>query len=175
MRARRFHMYATGITPAMVTPKVGKGTQYIAGMRDSEGRPFDGSKTYTVHLPPNVPANQFWAFTVYNVQTRSMLQTDQRFPEITSADGGVQQNADGSYDVYFGPEAARRQGEQLGADRARQGLAHALPPLRPGAGLVRQDLAAERDGVGGVTGDVLVRRGRDPCRRRSRIKVRSTS
>jgi hypothetical protein len=101
----RFHMYATGITPAMVTPKVGSGTQYIAGMRDSEGRPLDGSKTYKVHLPPDVPANQFWAFTVYDVQTRSMLQTDQRFPEITSADAGVEQNADGSYDVYFGPEA----------------------------------------------------------------------
>jgi hypothetical protein len=101
----RFHMYATGITPAMVTPKVGSGTQYIAGMRDSNGKPLDGSKTYKVHLPPNVPANQFWAFTLYNVQTRSMLQTDQRFPEITSAEGKVQKNADGSFDVYFGPEA----------------------------------------------------------------------
>lgn len=101
----RFHMYATGITPAMVIPKVGSGTQYIAGMRDSEGRRLDGAKTYKVHLPPNVPANQFWAFTVYNVQTRSMLQTDQRFPEITSAEESVQKNADGSYDVYFGPKA----------------------------------------------------------------------
>ena len=103
----RFHMYATGITPAMVTPKVGSGTQYIAGMRDSKGRPFEGGKTYKVHLPPNVPAKQFWAFTVYDVQTRSMLQTDQRFPEITSAEKSVQKNTDGSYDVYFGPKAPK--------------------------------------------------------------------
>ena len=103
----RFHMYATGITPAMVTPKVGSGTQYIAGMRDSKGRPFKGSKTYKVHLPPNVPAKQFWAFTIYNVQTRSMLQTDQRFPEITSAEKSVKKNTDGSYDVYFGPTAPK--------------------------------------------------------------------
>lgn len=103
----RFHMYATGITPAMVTPKVGSGTQYIAGMRDSDGNPLDGSKTYKVHLPPNVPANQFWAFTLYNVQTRSMLQTDQRFPEISSNNGTVQKNADGSFDVYFGPKAPK--------------------------------------------------------------------
>jgi hypothetical protein len=101
----RFHMYATGITPAMVTPKVGKGSQYVAGMRDSKGNRLEGKNTYKVHLPPNVPANQFWSFTVYDVQTRSMLQTDQRFPEITSADASTQQNADGSYDVYFGPEA----------------------------------------------------------------------
>ena len=88
----------------MVTPKVGSGSQYVAGMRDSEGNRLEGSKTYKVHLPPNVPANQFWSFTVYDVQTRSMLQTDQRFPEITSADATTQQNPDGSYDVYFGPE-----------------------------------------------------------------------
>ena len=46
----RFHMYATGITPAMVNPVVGKGSQYIAGMRDSNGDPLDGSKTYKVTL-----------------------------------------------------------------------------------------------------------------------------
>jgi hypothetical protein len=69
-------MYATGITPAMVTPKVGSGSQYVAGMRDSKGRRLEGRNTYKVHLPPNVPANQFWSFTVYDVQTRSMLQTD---------------------------------------------------------------------------------------------------
>ncbi|MGB5214329.1 MAG: DUF1254 domain-containing protein [Anderseniella sp.] len=103
----RFHMYATGITPSMVNPQVGKGTQYIAGMRDLKGRPFDGSKTYKVNLPPNVPAKQFWAFTVYNVQTRSMLQTDQKFPEITSAEKSVKKNTDGSYDVYFGPKAPK--------------------------------------------------------------------
>jgi len=101
----RFHMYATGITPAMVNPVVGKGSQYIAGMRDSNGDPLDGSKTYKVTLPPNVPAADFWAFTLYNVQTRSMLQTDTLYPEISSADGKVQPNADGSYDIYFGPEA----------------------------------------------------------------------
>ena len=100
----RFHMYATGITPAMVNPVVGSGSQYIAGMRDAAGNPFDGGKTYKAHLPPNVPAKDFWAFTLYNVQTRSMLQTDARFPEISSADGNVQPNEDGSYDIYFGPE-----------------------------------------------------------------------
>ncbi|NND15142.1 MAG: DUF1254 domain-containing protein [Eudoraea sp.] len=101
----RFHYYATGITPAMVNPVVGKGSQYIAGLRDKDGKPFDGAKTYKVHLPKNVPAKDFWAFTLYDVQTRSMLQTDQKFPEIASKNAEVQQNEDGSYDVYFGPEA----------------------------------------------------------------------
>ena len=33
-----------------------------------------------------------------------MLQTDQRLPSITSIQSDIVQNADGSYDVYFGPE-----------------------------------------------------------------------
>jgi hypothetical protein len=52
-----------------------------------------------------VPANEFWSFVVYDNQTRSMLQTDQQFPSVSSAREGVQKNADGSYDVYFGPTA----------------------------------------------------------------------
>ena len=99
-----FHFYATGITPKMVKPPVGQGSQYMKGMLDSEGQPMDGGKNYRLHVPPDVPANQFWAVTVYDVQTRSMLQTDQRFPEITSADADIEQNPDGSYDVYFGPK-----------------------------------------------------------------------
>ena len=33
-----------------------------------------------------------------------MLQTDQRFPSLNSQSGKVEVNADGSTDIYFGPE-----------------------------------------------------------------------
>jgi hypothetical protein len=97
------HYYATGITPAMVVKMVGKGSQYAASMTDSKGKPLDGSKTYKIHLPPNIPMKDFWSFTVYDNQTRSMLQTDQQFPSVNSTDKGVVTNADGSTDVWFGP------------------------------------------------------------------------
>ena len=100
-----FHFYATGITPAMAKVMVGKGSQYAVAYLDINGNPLDGGKTYKVHLPPNVPAKDFWSFVVYDNQTRSMLQTDQRFPSVSSARGSVVQNADGSYDIYFGPKA----------------------------------------------------------------------
>ncbi len=99
-----FHFYATGITPAMTRKMVGKGSQYAVSYKDAEGNALDGSKTYKVHLPPNVPAKDFWSFTLYDNQTRAMLQTDQQFPGVASVDKGVQQNADGSFDVYFGPK-----------------------------------------------------------------------
>jgi len=100
-----FHFYATGITPAMTMKMVGKGSQYAVAYLDAAGNAFDGGKTYKVHLPPNVPCKDFWSFTVYDNQTRSMLQTDQQFAGLAGIDKGVQQNADGSYDVYFGPKA----------------------------------------------------------------------
>jgi hypothetical protein len=44
---------------------------------------------------------------------------------------------------YFGPEAPAGKECNWVQNRFRQGLAHAVPPLRSGTGLVRQDLAAE--------------------------------
>jgi len=102
-----FHYYATGITPAMAMKIVGVGSQYAAATTDSEGRPLDGSKTYKIHLPPNIPAKNFWSFVAYDNQTRSMLQTDQQFPSISSQKKGVVINADSSVDVWFGPTAPK--------------------------------------------------------------------
>jgi len=100
----RFHFYATGITPAMVVPIIGGGSQYSMGLRDSDGSPFDGAKTYRIVVPKDVPARRFWALTVYASQTRSMVQTDQVQPEISSNNRDIVENEDGSTDVWFGPE-----------------------------------------------------------------------
>jgi hypothetical protein len=100
-----FFYYATGITPAMAAKMVGVGSQYAAAFVDSEGKPLDGGKTYKIHLPPNIPANTFWSFVVYDNQTRSELQTDDPFPSIGSQKKGIVTNPDTSVDVYFGPKA----------------------------------------------------------------------
>ena len=101
------HFYATGITPAMALKMVNKGSQYTIGYLDKDGNPFDGSKTYKINLPANVPAKDFWSFTIYDNQTRGMLQTDQQFPGLDNKKKGLKENADGSYDIYFGPTAPK--------------------------------------------------------------------
>jgi hypothetical protein len=99
----RFFYTGTGVTPAMAAKMVGVGSQYAWNAVDSEGRYLDGGKTYRLHLPANPPAKNFWAVNVYDTQTRSQLQTDQRFPSISSNTRGVRLNTDGSIDIHFGP------------------------------------------------------------------------
>lgn len=104
--ARTMFYYAyTAVTPAMATPHEGQGSDYGIAYRDSKMRPLEGSKTYQLHLPTDVPVANFWAVTAYDAQTRSMLQTDQQFPTLGSQSDGFDRNSDGSYDLYFGPKA----------------------------------------------------------------------
>ncbi|MEM1360634.1 MAG: DUF1254 domain-containing protein [Pseudomonadota bacterium] len=100
-----FHYPYTAVTPAMAKPQPGVGSDYRIAFLDAAGEPFDGSEVYKVTLPPNPPAADFWAFTLYDAQTRSMLQTDQPLPSIDSIQNDPQLNEDGSIDVYFAPQA----------------------------------------------------------------------
>jgi hypothetical protein len=100
-----YFLYATCITPSMTEVMIGKGSAYAAAFVDANGDPFDGGKTYKLHLPPNIPEKNFWSFTLYDNQSRSQLQTDQQFPAVGSDNKGLVVNADTSVDVYFGPKA----------------------------------------------------------------------
>ena len=99
-----FHYPYTAVTPAMAVTKAGAGSDYGLAYVDSKKMPFDGSKTYKLNIPANPPAKDFWALTMYDNQTRSMLQTSQAFPTVGSQTKGLKQNEDGSYDIYFAPK-----------------------------------------------------------------------
>ena len=99
-----FHFTAIVITPAMVSKSVGSGSQYMGAYTDKNDNYLDGGKNYKLHLPKNIPINNFWSVTIYDPNTRSLLQTDNPFPSINSF-GNPEQNEDGSYDIYFGPKA----------------------------------------------------------------------
>jgi hypothetical protein len=100
-----FFYYATGITPAMAMARVGSGSAYAAAFRDSKGNYFDGGKTYKITLAGPVPAKQFWSFVVYDNQTRSLLETDQKLAGVDSTMPGLKKNPDGSATVWLGPKA----------------------------------------------------------------------
>jgi hypothetical protein len=56
-------------------------------------------------LPANPPAKNFWSVDVYDTQTRSLLQTDNLHPSAMSLGDTVVANDDGSYTIWFGPQA----------------------------------------------------------------------
>ncbi|WP_434053787.1 MAG: DUF1254 domain-containing protein [Roseibium sp.] len=99
------HYNAIVVTPAMAVTKPGVGSDYgIAGMAKG-ATVLDGAKTYKLTIPKGPPAKDFWAVTLYDTQTRSIIQTDQKFPTLGSQTDGVKKNDDGSYDIYFAPKA----------------------------------------------------------------------
>jgi len=104
-----YHFGYICVSPAMATTIPGKGSDYSMGMVDSKGRPLDGSKTYKLNMPADIPVKDFWALTMYDTQTRCQLQTDQQFPTLDSYRKGMKKNADGSTDIYFAPEAPEGQ------------------------------------------------------------------
>jgi hypothetical protein len=66
-----------------------------------------GAKSYQVTLPPDIPEAQSWSLTLYDNQTRSMLQTPQRFPRAGSQSyptPAVEANSDGSTTIHLAPE-----------------------------------------------------------------------
>ena len=99
-----FFYMATVNTPAMAAKMIGRGSQYAWGDRDSTGSYLDGANNYRLRIPADVPAQNFWSVVVYDPQTRSELQTGQPFPSKNNVKGGLTANADGSVDLFFGPE-----------------------------------------------------------------------
>ena len=84
----------------------GVGSQYLMAVRDADGNPLDGATTYQMTLPPDIPAARFWSVTLYDNQTRSMLETSQ-FPRAGSQSyptPAATANDDGSTTLTFGPE-----------------------------------------------------------------------
>jgi len=106
MDARTLFFYtATVNTPAMALEVPGVGSNYAFGDKDSNGKILYGEKIYKLNIPADVPAKDFWSVVVYDPQTRSMLQTDQDYPNKNSQKDELIYNEDGSVDLYYGPTA----------------------------------------------------------------------
>ena len=102
-----FYFAYTLDSPGMIMRLPHVGSQYLMGFVDAGKNHLDGGKTYKVVLPKGIPAANFWSFTLYDNQTRSMLQTPQRYPRAGSQSyptPAAVADADGSTTIWFGPE-----------------------------------------------------------------------
>lgn len=107
MDARTAFFYGiTGITPAMAMRLTGFGSQYLITAKDADKTYFDGAKTYKVTLPKGIPQANFWSLTVYDNQTRSMLDTPQNYPRAGSQSypsPAAEADTDGATTIWFSP------------------------------------------------------------------------
>ena len=88
---------------SMVAKMVGKGSQYQLSAKDGEGNFLNGSHTYKLTVPPNVPINNYWSICVYDVKIRSLIKNGTA-KSSTGSHLDIDVNEDGSVDLYFGPE-----------------------------------------------------------------------
>ncbi|MGY8665834.1 DUF1254 domain-containing protein [Bradyrhizobium sp. UFLA05-109] len=84
--------------------RLGTAQFYLMANKDRDGQPFDGATTYRLTVPANAPVKQYWSATVYDRETHAMVR-NMESASRASISPGIQKNADGSVDVYFGPRA----------------------------------------------------------------------
>lgn len=84
---------------------LGGGTFYLTGLFDSEGNQLDGRSTYKLNVPKDTPAKDFWSVIVYSMETKNFVKNAPRVGLSSRNADTMKVNADGSYDVYFAPEA----------------------------------------------------------------------
>ena len=134
-----FYYAYTLDSPGMIMRIPDVGSQYLMGFLDANGEPFDGGRTYKVTLPKGIPAGRFWSFTLYDNQTRSMLQTPQRYPRAGSQSypsPAALADRDGSTTVYFAPTqpAGVARGNWIQLPRASRAATGSRPfPARAGS------------------------------------------
>jgi hypothetical protein len=88
--------------PAMVVRTIDGGAKYPVTPKDADGEFLNGSNNYKLHLPAGIPAQLFWAVTLYNVTDGTMTASEDLMPSINQFND-YEKNEDGSVDLYFGP------------------------------------------------------------------------
>jgi hypothetical protein len=83
----------------------GFGQKYAGVYKDAGGDWLKGEYTYRLNVPANVPVKDFWAITVYDIQTRALIEAPSHIAEINPNVQSLHVNADGSVDLFFGPQA----------------------------------------------------------------------
>jgi len=98
---------ARGVTYTFIffAPKdLGAGQFYFFGIKDSKGKDLEGGSTYRLRVPANAPVQQYWSVVAYDRVTHALIR-DMPSAAIASNMPEVQENTDGSVDVWFGPRA----------------------------------------------------------------------
>jgi hypothetical protein len=101
-----FFYEVMGASNSVMTKTPGVGSAYLSVYHDKAGRAFDGAKAYRLRMPPDPPAKLFWSVTLYDIETRCLIQNAQQIADRSSRHD-LRRNADGSVDLVFAPGAPK--------------------------------------------------------------------
>jgi hypothetical protein len=73
-------------------------------IKDKDGNRMGDGKAYRLHVPANPPVKLYWSATAYDGDTHALIR-DTSWSSRGSNTPGLQKNADGSVDLFFGPAA----------------------------------------------------------------------
>jgi hypothetical protein len=100
--------------------RLGAGQFYLINIRDKSGDSYDGASTYRLHVPPNVPIEQYWSLTAYDRDTHALIKNVDRASRASNT-AEVKKNAEGSVDLYLGPKPpAGQESNWIPTDPARK-------------------------------------------------------
>ena len=109
---------------------------------DKDGKPLDGGATYRLNVPANAPVKLYWSATVYDRATHALIREPCRVPAAPPTRRACRRTP--TVRSMSGSAPRRRPARKsnwVPTDRRRQ-VRGALPPLRPGEAVLRQDLGA---------------------------------
>ena len=148
---------AVSFSEAMKSQTPGLGQAYLGSYNDINGEWLDGSKNYTIHVPADPPAKLFWSLTVYDVETRCLIDNEQQRGDHGTTTRTFTQMPTARSTCTSGrqhPMAKNR----LDSIHPRQTLVLVLPVLRSTRAVLRPQLETRRHHANVATGDTTADR-----------------
>ena len=109
---------------------LGAGQFYLMTITDKDGKPSTASTTYRLTVPANAPVNAVLVGNGLRPRDPRAHPRHARASRSSTA-SGLQKNADGSVDIYFGPRRRRARSRTGCRPSAERELRGAVPLLRP--------------------------------------------
>jgi hypothetical protein len=93
---------------------------YLISIKDKDGKPYEGNRTYRLRVPANAPVKDYWSVTAYDRKVHTVIK-GMAYASRSSQIPDLKKNADASVDIYIGPKAPEgKKGNWLPTDPTRQ-------------------------------------------------------
>ena len=112
---------AVSFSAAMKSQMPGEGQAYLGAYTDADGEWLDGGRDYTLRVPADPPAKLFWSATVYDTDTRCLIDNEQQRGDRGSRDPELERQRRRLGRPLLRPDRARGRRDATGSRRSPAG------------------------------------------------------